>query len=89
MNKIIGTVIGGFDGRRGLIYHLAVATEFRGHGIGSRLMNEVEVKPARQRLSEMLFDCHALIMTKRRNTIKHHGWQSHGSCPFVWKRICI
>jgi len=39
---IVGTVLGGFDGRRGLIYHLAVSKSFRGKGIGSRLMNEVE-----------------------------------------------
>lgn len=42
--KIIGSVIGGFDGRRGLIYHLAVSASFRGLGIGSRLMNEVEAR---------------------------------------------
>jgi ribosomal protein S18 acetylase RimI-like enzyme len=40
--KLVGTVIGGFDGRRGLIYHLAVAAAFRQHGIGSLLMDEVE-----------------------------------------------
>lgn len=40
--KMIGTVIGGFDGRRGLIYHLAVEAGFRQHGIGSLLMDEVE-----------------------------------------------
>lgn len=42
--RIIGSVIGGFDGRRGLIYHLAVASEFRTMGIGSRLMDEVETR---------------------------------------------
>jgi ribosomal protein S18 acetylase RimI-like enzyme len=40
--RIIGSVIGGYDGRRGLIYHLAVSAAFRGQGIGSRLMEEVE-----------------------------------------------
>src|SRR5512144_570382 len=39
---IVGTVIGGFDGRRGLIYHLAVQREFRSNGLGSQLMVEVE-----------------------------------------------
>ncbi len=39
---IIGSVIDGFDGRRGLIYHPAVASSFRGKGVGSRLMDEVE-----------------------------------------------
>ena len=40
--NIIGAVIGGFDGRRGLIYHLAVDSRYRGQGIGTTLMEEVE-----------------------------------------------
>ena len=39
---IVGSVIGGFDGRRGMVYHLAVAVEYRGRGIGTALMNELE-----------------------------------------------
>ncbi len=40
--KLVGTVIGGFDGRRGMIYHLAVDVSVRERGIGEMLMNEVE-----------------------------------------------
>ncbi len=40
--KIIGTVWGGFDGRRGWIYRLAVAASHRGQKLGKRLMDEVE-----------------------------------------------
>lgn len=40
--KIIGTVIGGYDGRRGLVYHLAVEQPYRRQGIGKMLMAEVE-----------------------------------------------
>jgi ribosomal protein S18 acetylase RimI-like enzyme len=40
--RLVGTVIGGYDGRRGLIYHLAVEAGLRGQGIGRRLMDEVE-----------------------------------------------
>lgn len=43
-DEIIGSVIGGYDGRRGLLYHLAVSEPFRSQGIGSRLMHEVESK---------------------------------------------
>ena len=42
--RIIGSVIGGFDGRRGMIYHLAVARDYQNQGIASRLMEEVEDK---------------------------------------------
>lgn len=38
--KIAGAVLCGHDGRRGLIYHLAVAREERGRGIGRRLVSE-------------------------------------------------
>ena len=40
--EIIGTIIGAFDGRRGMIYHLAVHKDFRGQGIGATLLAEVE-----------------------------------------------
>ncbi len=40
--RLVGTVIGGFDGRRGHVYHLAVAPEYRRQGIGSQLMGELE-----------------------------------------------
>jgi len=41
---VIGAVMGGFDGRRGLIYHLAVAPEARRHGTGAALMGELETR---------------------------------------------
>lgn len=41
-HEIIGTVIGAFDGRRGMIYHLATHEKFRGQGIGAMLLTEVE-----------------------------------------------
>lgn len=42
--QIVGTVIGGYDGRRGLLYHLAVHKDFRRNGLGSRLLAEVEAR---------------------------------------------
>ena len=41
-DEIIGVVIGGFDGRRGMIYHLAVDKEFRQFGVGTALMETLE-----------------------------------------------
>jgi ribosomal protein S18 acetylase RimI-like enzyme len=39
---IIGSVLGGFDGRRGMVYHLAVDISFRKNGVGNALMTELE-----------------------------------------------
>ena len=36
--KIVGAVLCGHDGRRGFLYHLAVATEYRGRGLGTALV---------------------------------------------------
>ncbi len=42
--QLVGAVMGGYDGRRGLVYHLAVAPEVRRLGIGKALMAEVEAR---------------------------------------------
>lgn len=39
---IVGAVLGGFDGRRGMVYHLTVARHLRRKGIGKILMTELE-----------------------------------------------
>lgn len=72
--RIIGSVIGGFDGRRGLIYHLAVAASFRGQGIGSLLMDEVE---ARLRAKGCL-KCYLLVTVDNSEAEAYYqrrGWQ--------------
>lgn len=40
--KIVGAVMGGYDGRRALVYHLAVNEEHRQQGIGKALMETLE-----------------------------------------------
>lgn len=42
--RLIGAVLGGYDGRRGLVYHLAVSPDVRGNGTGTALMNELEAR---------------------------------------------
>ncbi len=42
--QIVGSVIGGYDGRRGMIYHLAVAPAYRKQGLGGALMAEIETR---------------------------------------------
>lgn len=40
-SEIIGTALGGFDGRRGYIYHLAVKEDCQHHGYGTLLLDSV------------------------------------------------
>ena len=40
--KLVGTVMGGYDGHRGWVYLVAVALEHRRSGLGRRLMAEIE-----------------------------------------------
>lgn len=40
--RLVGTIIGGWDGWRGNIYRLAVSPEFRRRGVAGSLVAEVE-----------------------------------------------
>jgi ribosomal protein S18 acetylase RimI-like enzyme len=41
-DRVVGTVMAGFDGHRGWVYYLAVSPSIRQHGIGRALMDEAE-----------------------------------------------
>lgn len=41
-DRIVGAVMGGWDGRRAYVYHLAVAPELRRRGVADALMDELE-----------------------------------------------
>jgi ribosomal protein S18 acetylase RimI-like enzyme len=40
--RLVGTALGGWDGRRAYVYHLAVAPNAQRRGVGGRLMDELE-----------------------------------------------
>ncbi len=66
---IVGSVIGGFDGRRGLIYHLAVALEYRNRGLASQLMDEVE----RRLRSKGCLKCYLLVLDGNEQAAAFYG----------------
>lgn len=76
--EIIGTVIGGFDGRRGLIYHLAVRQSRRRRGIGTLLMQEIE----RRLVAKGCLRCYLLVKDDAREVIdfyERQGWGTFGT----------
>ena len=84
--EIIGAVMGGFDGRRGLIYHLAVASAYRGQGIGSGLMNEVE---SRLRAKGCL-KCYLLVTLDNIEVADYYtqgGWQAMDQVQLYGKEL--
>jgi ribosomal protein S18 acetylase RimI-like enzyme len=71
--KIIGTVVGGFDGRRGMVYHLAVREENRKQGIGEALMNELE----KRLKAKGCIRCYLMVTRENTNAMQFyekHGW---------------
>ena len=73
-HQVIGSVMGGFDGRRGMIYHLAVAAAWRQQGVGEALMSEVE-----QRLrARGCIRCYLLVTLDNETAIRFYekrGWE--------------
>jgi ribosomal protein S18 acetylase RimI-like enzyme len=72
--RLIGTVIGGFDGRRGLVYHLAVAADCRAAGVGSALMDELE----RRLRAKGCLRCYLLVTSDNQGVIsyyEHRDWK--------------
>ncbi len=71
---VVGSVIGGFDGRRGLVYHLAVAPSHRGDSLGRRLMEELEGRLCRKGCLKS----YLLVTKDNQNAVdfyKHLGWE--------------
>jgi N-acetylglutamate synthase len=69
---LVGAVLCGHDGRRGLIYHLAIAPAYQGRGIGKLLVGECI---AQLRDTGIV---RALILVARDNSGAHSFWLRSG-----------
>ena len=47
-SRLVGAVMGGWDGRRAYVYHLVVAHDWRRRGVGDALMDELEERLRRK-----------------------------------------
>lgn len=63
--QIVGAILGGHDGRRGYIHHLAVDETFRRQGIGRRLVAECLSSLANAGIQK----CHLFILHKNNEGI--------------------
>jgi len=70
--KIIGTVLGGSDGRRGYLYHLAVHKDYQRIGLG----REISEKCLDSLRSLGLKKCHIFVISN--NTEGLHFWEKLG-----------
>ncbi len=74
---IVGAVLCGHDGRRGIIYHLAVAEEHRGHGIARQLVADCIAGLRTAGISR------ALILVARDNASGRDFWLASGFEPIA------
>jgi ribosomal protein S18 acetylase RimI-like enzyme len=71
-DKIIGSVLGGHDGRRGAIYHLAINREYRNKGFGQALLNHCLAAFADIGIER----CHIHVYTDNQSGLDF--WQKNG-----------
>lgn len=73
--RIVGALLCGCDGRRGMLYHLAVAKRHRRHGLGQRLVDAALVRLRATGCGKCL-----LVVLKDNKTgrafWKAHGWET-------------
>jgi ribosomal protein S18 acetylase RimI-like enzyme len=69
---IVGAILCGHDGRRGLVYHVAVAPEHRGKGVGREIL---------KRGMDGLRDCgivRVIILVSKENSLGMEFWRFQG-----------
>jgi ribosomal protein S18 acetylase RimI-like enzyme len=76
---IVGAALCGHDGRRGWIYHLAVAREFRGQAVGKLLLDDCERGLRNAGLKRII------ILVAADNPAGQQFWLRHGweDIPFA------
>lgn len=70
--RVVGAVLCGHDGRRGLLYHLAVDRAYRGRGLGRRLSERALALLAEQGIQK------TYIMVFHQNTGGRAFWETTG-----------
>jgi ribosomal protein S18 acetylase RimI-like enzyme len=85
-SEIVGCVIGGWDGRRGWIYHLAVKPSYQRQGIATALLTEVEKRLAEKGAKKV----NAQIYQSNEKSLKFfktRGYETHTDLVMVGKSM--
>ena len=85
-NRIVGCVIGGWDGRRGWIYHLAVSPNYQRKGIGARLIDELETRLVAKGAKMVNAQVHKLN-TKSSPFFKAMGYDERSHLIMIGKQL--
>ena len=83
---IIGSVIGGWDGRRGFVWHLATKPGYQRKGIGRALVRQVEER-LRKKGAVIVY---AMILTRNkrsRDFFTAYGYENRGDQVIVRKDL--
>ena len=70
--EIVGVILSGHDGRRGLIYHLAVKVSVRERGIGSTLLDYAMEALKNEGIAKIY------IIVLKNNTVGNAFWEKRG-----------
>ena len=83
---IVGTVLGGFDGRRGYIYHLAVHPDHRQKGFGKLLLKNVLIELGKAGATKV----HLFVFNGNDVALQFYlsqGWELRGDIQmFSWNK---
>lgn len=71
-NAVVGIVLAGHDGRRGYVYHMSVAENYRKQGIGTQLMSHCEDALKREGINK------AALLVFNRNEAGNAFWEKQG-----------
>ncbi|MFX1314075.1 MAG: GNAT family N-acetyltransferase [Promethearchaeota archaeon] len=73
-NKIISVVMGGFDGRRGYVHHLAIDPDYQKKGYGKMIMDELIERFRKKGVHKI----HLFIQKNNQEVVsfyQHLGWE--------------
>ena len=84
--KVVGCIIGGWDGRRGWVYHLAVKPSYQRQGVATTLLSEVEkrlVEKGAKKINAQIYESNV----KSLKFFKTCGYEIHQDLVMVGKHL--